>query len=603
MGAIGQPHQLQGRGRSLNPVASTPGRIARIVPDLTGLDKHFDYLIPPELEGRVQVGTLVRVTLAGRRVGGWVVAIDPPDVGAPASKLRPLARMTGHGPAAELVELAGWASHRWAADRLRPFLRAASPPRAVPTLPAGARTGGAPEPTDPAARQLLAVGGGVLRRPPAADPVPIILAAAALGPTLVVTPSVDDARLLAARLRRAGITTAVLPKDWARAAGGVDVVIGARAAAWGPGPELAAAVVLDEHDESLQEERSPTWHARDVVIERARRRGVPCLLVSPVPSLAALAWAGGRVGAPTRNEERAGWPILEVVDRTQDDPFQRSLITPPLSRHLRDPDRRVVCVLNASGRARRLVCRACRSRQRCEHCQAAVGQTRAGVLHCARCGTDRPVVCQVCGSTDLAVVRPGVSSLRDGLEAAAGRAVVEVTGADEAAPADAGVYVGTEAVLHRVPTANTVAFLDFDEELLAPRFRADDEALALLVLAARLVGPRANGGRILVQTRLPHHEVLDAVLRADPGRLVAPALARRQELGLPPARALAVVEGAADDLIASLRSSPVAGISVSGPADGRYLVRAPDPDALADALAAAPRPSRGVRIQVDPPRV
>jgi hypothetical protein len=105
-----------------------------------------------------------------------------------------------------------------------------------------------------------------------------------------------------------------------------------------------------------------------------------------------------------------------------------------------------------------------------------------------------------------------------------------------------------------------------------------------------------------VQTRLPHHEVLDAVLHADPGRLVGPAMARRAELGLPPVRALAVLSGAgAEELAAELR---VAGtVTVDGPADGRYLVRATDAATLADALAAAPRPTARVRVEVDPPRV
>ena len=36
--------------------------------------------------------------------------------------------------------------------------------------------------------------------------------------------------------------------------------------------------------------------------------------------------------------------------------------------------------------------------------------------------------------------------------------------------------------------ADAVAFLDFDQELLAPRYRAAEQALALLARAARLVG-------------------------------------------------------------------------------------------------------------------
>jgi primosomal protein N' (replication factor Y) len=580
--------------------------VARVVPDVTGLDKEFDYLVPDALRDAVDVGTMVRVPLAGRRVGGWVVGLGSPDAGLPAERLRPLAKVTGHGPPQELVDLVGWASWRWAAGRLRPLLRAASPPGAVVAMPAPARSGSSPGPVDPAAARLLAAGGGVLRRPPAADPVPVVLAAVGLGPTLVVVPGVDDARLLGARLRRAGLSVAVVPRDWAAAAGGVDVVIGARLAAWAPVPDLAAVVVLDEHDEALQEERVPTWHARAVVVERARRHGLPCVLVSPVPSLTALQAAdeeGSAVVLPSRNEERAGWPILEIVDRSRDEPWKQSLLSTRLLRYLHDPDCVVVCVLNAPGRARRLACRSCRALQRCERCQAAVTQTREGVLRCARCGLERPVVCQSCGSSSLVALRPGVTALAEQVGAAAGRRAVEVTGED-ADPPDASVslFVGTEAVLHRVPRADVVAFLDFDAELLAPRFRADEQALALHARAARLVGPRADGGRVLVQTRLPHHEVLDAVLHADPGRLVGPAMERRAELGLPPVRALAVLSGAgAEELAAELR---VAGtVTVDGPADGRYLVRATDAATLADALAAAPRPTARVRVEVDPPRV
>ena len=85
-------------------------------------------------------------------------------------------------------------------------------------------------------------------------------------------------------------------------------VVGTRAAAWAPVGNLAAIVVLDEHDEAHQQEQAPTWHARDVAIERARRAGVPCLLTSPCPTQEALSW--GRLLQPPRVRERAGWPTV-----------------------------------------------------------------------------------------------------------------------------------------------------------------------------------------------------------------------------------------------------------------------------------------------------
>jgi primosomal protein N' (replication factor Y) len=238
---------------------------------------------------------------------------------------------------------------------------------------------------------------------------------------------------------------------------------------------------------------------------------------------------------------------------------------------------------------------------RCEVCEAAVGLRDDGRLACRRCGAVRPPVCQACGASAFANLRPGVTRLREELEAAAGRPVVAVTGKDEGPPATAGVYVGTEAVLHRLPRADTVAFLDVDAELLAPRYRAAEQAMALLVRAARLTGPRAGGGRILVQTFLPRHEVVQAALLADPGRLVEGELARRRLLELPPFAALATVTGAGSAAVAdALRAVP--GIRVGG-GDAEFVVKAPTWDALGRALIDAPRPKGGrVRVVVDPPR-
>ncbi len=253
--------------------------------------------------------------------------------------------------------------------------------------------------------------------PPSSDPLPAVLSAIATGPTLVVTASVDQAVLLGARLRRSGVSVAVMPDGWAAAAGGVDVVIGARSAAWAPCPGLATAVLLDEHDEAHQEESSPTWHARDVLIARCRSAGAALLLVSPCPTVTALEW--GQVTRPPKQREYDGWPYVEVADRSDEEPWKRSLLTSELIQYLRDETLTVVCVTNDTGRARLLACRQCRTLTRCERCEAAVGLSDDGNLVCRRCDTTRPPVCLVCGAGRFANLRPGVTRLREELEAAA----------------------------------------------------------------------------------------------------------------------------------------------------------------------------------------
>lgn len=578
-------------------------RVVRIQLDIAAIDREFDYFVPPAWsdDGRddnLRVGSRVRVQLGGRRVGGWVVAdyVDPPA----GVSLRPLAKLSGLGPTAEVIDLARWAARRWV-GRLAGFLTTASPPNVVEALDPPSVPRLVPEVSQSWAKRAFDNDRTVLRLPPSTDVGPVAIEAARLGDALVLVPSIVQARLLAIRLRQVGLPVAVLPGDWAAAAAG-GLVVGSRGAAFGPVGDLAAVVVVDEHDEAYQEQRSPTWHARDVAVERARRAGVPCLLTSPSPSLEALAW--GDLLVLSRAEERAGWPVIDLVDRRSDDPARAGLFSDALVSVLRtDGNDPVVCVLNRRGRSRLLACNACGTLTRCEKHRVPLTQGDDEMLICGVDGDRRPGVCETCGSTRFRNLRAGVTRVREELEALAGRPVVEVTsGTDPGGLPDAGVYVGTEAVLHRIDKASRVVFLEFDQELLAPRFRAAEQAMGLLVRAARLLGPRSNGGRLVVQTRQSDHEVLQAALHADPGRLVGPELERRRFLGLPPHSVLARVSGSVAAEFVGRLGQPD-GIDVLGPRNGAWLVRAVDHDQLTEALVGVDRPRGGLQLQVDPPRV
>lgn len=620
----------------------------RVLPE-GPIDKVFDYLAPNELRDQVRVGSRVRVLLHGRRVGGWVVEVgtEPPAGVA----LKPLAKVTGHGPSADLVELAGWAAWRWAGRRAQ-LLATASPPaavRSVASLPPTRSSLRRPAANDGWIADALSREKGVLRLGPLADRYPVVAAAvldvlasrdadgpfadagAPAGPEgaaarqgagdrpaggpgaanrrgdpgqlLVICPTVSEAVRLGRRLRRAGVSTATvaddgsapsaLAREWSRAAAGATAVVGSRAAAWAPAPRLLQAVVLDEHDDSYQQEQAPTWHARDVVAERCSRAGARCLLVSPCPSLEALGW-GDLVSAPPI-EELAQWPTLEIVDRRDEDPARAGLFSPRLVDMLRS-DGRVVCVLNRVGRAKLLACMACGELARCDGCGASVEQLHTAAFRCRRCGTERPQVCLNCGSARFKNLRVGVSRAREELEGLVGDTVQEVSsGSDEGITSR--VVVGTEAVLHRLDKADTVAFLDVDQELTAYRYRTTEQALALLARASRLL--RASRGRLLVQTRQPGNLVLQAVARGDPARVAEAERPLRAAMRFPPTNALAVVSGAGAEAFIEAFGQPD-GIEVLGPADGRWLLRAPDHQTLCDALAASSRPSGRLRIEVDP---
>ncbi len=588
-------------GTSERQVPKGERRVVRVIPDVLGINREFDYFVPEAWEAdgrseRLATGSMVRVSLAGRRVAGWVSAVD---VEPPAGvELAPLQTLSGVGPSAGMMELADWAAWRWAGSRVR-FLRAASPPSMLAGVPRASSP--APVPSGPAdvfsrAFEVAAQRGvAVVRTPPNSDDVPLALEACRRGDALLLLADSARARRLGIALRRAGVRVALGMQEWPVAASG-STVVGTRSAAWMPMPRLSAVVVFDEHDESLAEQSSPTWHAREVGLERARRSGVPAVLSSPVPSLEAL--RAGPLLRPDRDVAQAGWPRVEVFDRRADDPVKAGLFAEGIARVLRGEDR-VVCVLNRKGRSRLMACASCG-----ELVRTLDGASPMVLDHDELRSPDgtevRPPVCAHCGHTRLKNLRAGVTRAREELEALVGEAVDEVTASSVEHPATR-VVIGTEAVLHRVEEVDAVVFLDLDQEMLAPRQRAVEQTMALLARAARLSGPRGEGGRLVVQTRQPDHEVVRAVLRGDPAIVAVAERDRRSAAGVAPYGAQVLVSGAgAREFIAALGQP--AGVRILGPSNDRWLLQADTHEPILNALADTPRPDSRLRIEVDPLR-
>jgi primosomal protein N' (replication factor Y) (superfamily II helicase) len=570
--------------------------VARVVPDVSGIDKQFDYLVPPLFEHLVRPGAVVRVDLNGRRVDAWVVEVGSADDAGfsfvSTEKLSPLLDVADLGVDESVVPLAQWVSRHWSGP-LRNVLSSATPVRKRAKR-THARRGTRDNAAGGGSASLAGVfdgAGGLLRVPPLESAMAVVVEAAARGTVLVLCPTLRMARLGAASLRRKGLTTAEMPDQVDAAIAGVDVVIGARSAVFAPCAGLSAIVVIDEHEESYHEERVPTWWAPEVAWERGRRLGVPVVLTSPVPSAASEHLCGGVV-----DTSPGGWPRIDIVNLLEV-PVKGSLLSAELLESVRDADASVLCVLNTKGTARMLVCKACRVLQTCAACNGAL-QVDGEVLSCPVCGAEKAVLCSSCGRTALVNVRAGTARLTEELSAAASLPVVEVTASTEGVGSGSAVYVGTDALLHRVSSAGTVVFLDVDRDLSAPRMGAGREVLAGVARAARIVG---RAGRVVIQTRQADHPVLVALSEGRVDEYLHSDTEMLRSLALPPFSSVAVLT--ADDEIPDGAIPDRQGIEWSR--DGKRIVaRCSDRSALLD-FASEVRAKSGlrVRVAVNPPRV
>src|SRR5690606_32467167 len=108
---------------------------ARVVPAVPtfAVDSGFWYSIPDSHRPRVEVGSIVRVPLGGRRVRGYVVELAdrPPD------RLKPIGGVSGDLPVfgPKLRDALIWAAHHYVAP-VSVALERAAPPN-LPSRPAG----------------------------------------------------------------------------------------------------------------------------------------------------------------------------------------------------------------------------------------------------------------------------------------------------------------------------------------------------------------------------------------------------------------------------------------------------------------------------------
>ena len=412
---------------------------------------------------------------------------------------------------------------------------------------------------------------------------------------LFLAPEIEQARGWAARLE-AGlgrpvrlVTGAASPGErwaawWACRTGAATVAVGTRAAAWLPLAPLGLAVLVDEEDPAHKAPDATGWHARALVLERARREGGACLLASPAPSLES--WVAARQGALEMAPRTPGpWPTVERVALGGGHPADASL-----SPGLRDAaaaalaaGRSVLLVLNRLGFARFLACADCGAVRRCPRCRVTLLYRReTRTLACRLCGREVPAasLCGRCRGRRLQPVGWGTERLEaEARQAFPGAHVVRydsTVGPHEAEAARAAFRAGTARVLvgtsmalrlaEEAPVA-VGALVLADATLNLPDFRAAERTFQL---AWRLAETVEAGGSVWLQSYLPEHPALVAVARGEPERFYEPEWTERQELGYPPARRMArlVAEGRdaarlADDLAARGRA---AGATVLGPA-------------------------------------
>jgi primosomal protein N' (replication factor Y) len=353
--------------------------------------------------------------------------------------------------------------------------------------------------------------------------------------------------------------------NWdAAAAGDADLVLATRLGVFVPLPRLGLVVVDEEHDDSFRQQDGVRYHARDLAIWRARRRGVPIVLGSATPSLDTWAKArSGRYAVATlasRADARAGLPAIRFAPNRGPDVHDGigGELLHAIGERLARREQSLVFV-NRRGYAPSLKCVACGWESQCDRCAArlVVHRTPDG-LRCHHCGHARalPRQCPTCGNVDLLPQGYGTQRLEQALrqrfpaariarvdrDSTRNRdAFAKVRNAVEALELD--ILIGTQMLAkgHDFERLTLVGVLGADNALYSADFRATERLFALLMQVAGRAGRAERPGEVIVQTDYPGHAVYRALAMHDYTRFADELLHERNVAELPPRMRLALL--------------------------------------------------------------
>lgn len=426
------------------------------------------------------------------------------------------------------------------------------------------------------------------------------------------------------------------------------VVVGARSGLFLPYADLGLIVVDEEHDGGFKQDDRVNYHARDMAVVRGRMGDFPVVLASATPAIESH--VNARTGKyrhlilPGRFSG-TDLPEIEAIDLRTEQPDKGRWLAPRLVAEMKgclERGQQSLLFLNRRGYAPLTLCRACGHRLECPQCTAWLVEHRFKKrLNCHHCGFSLPVPdkCQKCGEEgSMTACGPGVERVAEEVTERFPEARIALLSSDlipglaemrqviksiEAGEAD--IIIGTQLVAkgHHFPNLNLVGIVDGDLGLAQGADpRAGERTFQLLHQVTGRAGRAQIRGRAFIQTHLPEHPVMAAIISGDREAFLEREIQSRQAGMLPPyGRLAAIVVSARERETAELVARDVAHrapaaerIMVLGPAEApiavirgrhrwRLLLKAPrEVDMqgyLREWLSRLPPLKGDIRLQVD----
>ncbi|WP_175330109.1 replication restart helicase PriA [Candidatus Ichthyocystis hellenicum] len=352
-------------------------------------------------------------------------------------------------------------------------------------------------------------------------------------------------------------TNKIKAQDWLSTfTGDANILVGTRSAIFFPLPFLGLIVVDEEHDPAYKQDDHLRYHARDLAIWYAKRKGIPIVLSSATPSLETLRHVkAGRylchkLLCRPDNKLMPDISLIDIRDKSLSAGISADILMSvgdALSR-----SEQSLIFINRRGFSPTLRCLSCRWECMCPYCSVRLVFHKADKkLICHHCSFVQPVFneCPDCGNVDLSLWGVGTQRVEEVLrehfpEQEIARIDRDVMNNPQSFckvlkrihNREVSIIVGTQMMAkgHHFEHLSNVGVIDADYLLFSPILRAPERLFSLLLQVAGRSGRGCTPGKVMIQTSHPDSPLYKKLMLHDYWSFAQELLQQRSDCNLPP---------------------------------------------------------------------
>lgn len=309
----------------------------------------------------------------------------------------------------------------------------------------------------------------------------------------------------------------------------VKVVIGARSAIFAPLKNIGLIILDEEQSTSYKQDQSPTYHARDIAIYRAKHFKAKVVLGSATPSFESKARAMKGVYEIVYLRKRANkhpLPHVDVINMREEVSDFSPLISYSLDYEINrclDNNEKIILLQNRRGYAPYVSCRQCGYIFKCPHCELSMSYHKNGnKFKCHYCNYEIKFnnICPKCDCNDFLFMGSGTQKIEEVIQTHYPKAKLLRMDNDTTSiknghlkilekfkNEDYNILLGTQMVAKGLDfhDVTLVGVINADISLSAADFRSGEYTFELLSQVAGRAGRGSKIGNVIIQTFNPDH--------------------------------------------------------------------------------------------------